>query len=126
MGCIESYQVEQPRSESEASMGIFDDYILVLTGSRLPERRGEGKEGNVEVWELPLKGVVEDTSNAERSYGGVVRKSSGKENSIQIDQSLKRVSMHLPPQFIWLLFLRLVFFTIWLFGGIAEMLAYAG
>lgn len=102
MGCIESYKVEQARSESEASMGTFDDYILVLTGSRLPEGKGrqERKHG-IEVCELPLKGAVEDTSNSEWSYGEVVRKSSGKENSIQIDQNLKRVSMHLPPQFIW-------------------------
>lgn len=48
MGCIESYKVEQPRSESEASMGTFGDYILVLTGNRLPG----GKKGNIEVWEL--------------------------------------------------------------------------
>lgn len=62
MGCIESYKVEQPRSESESSMGIFDDYILVLTGSRLPEGKGrQEREHDIEVWELPLKGAVEDT-----------------------------------------------------------------
>lgn len=50
MGCIASYKVEQPRSESEASMGTFDDYILVLTGSRLPEGKGrEERELNIEV-----------------------------------------------------------------------------